>query len=166
MKRAAGFLIAAVFILLLSLVATGGESILTAGIVAIGAGLAFAALPEEGMNIVGFVVCLPVVIAQAAVGLPSVALWLVICGAVVFAPPVVGFVGFVETRNRLGDSAAVLFLIVFLTVWLAARRWHRTAIVNSADEMSEFIRTFNKPIEDGRVKLYKYFEDLGKWMTQ
>jgi hypothetical protein len=166
LKRAAAFFIAAVTILFVSLVLTGGGSILIAGIVAVLAGLAFAALPEEGMAIVGFLACIPVVVVQAAVGLPSVALWLAVCGAVVLAPPVVGFVGFMETRQRLGDPAAVFFLIIFLTVWLAARRWHRTTITNTAREMSDFIRPFNKPLENVRAGLYKYFEDVGKWMTQ
>jgi hypothetical protein len=164
MKRAAAFFIAAVTILLLSLVVTGGKSILTAGIVAVLGGLAFAAFPAQGMGIIGFIVCAPVVAVQIAVGAPSIAVWLAVCGAVVFAPPAFGLVSFIGIRKGWGDPAAVLFLVLFITVWLAARKLHRNAITNTAKAMSEIIEPINKPIDEARIKTFKYFEEVGKWM--
>lgn len=166
MKRAAAFFIAAVTILLVSFVATGGTSILTAGIIAIIGGLAFAACPVEGMSIVGFIVCVPIAAVQVAVGLPSIAAWLAVCGVAVFAPPAFGLVSFIGVREGWGDPAAVLFLVLFITVWLAARKLHRSVITNIAKAMSDILRPINKPINEARMKTFKYFEEVGKWMTE
>lgn len=166
MKRAAAFFIAAVTILLLSLVATGGTSIRTAGIIAILVGLAFAAFPKEGMSIVGFIVCVPIAALQVAVGLPSIAAWLAVCGAVVFAPPVLGFVSFIKIREHWGDLATMFFLVSFITVWLAARKWHRIVIKNTAKTMSNILEPINNPIDSARTNTLKYFEEVGQWMTK
>jgi hypothetical protein len=166
MRRAGAFLTAAVGILTLSLVVTGGSSILAAGIVAVIAGLAFAAWPVEGMSIVGFIVCIPIVVAQAAVGIPSVLLWLAACGAVVFGPPAGGLIAFVLVRDSWGDAPAVFFLIGFLAAWLAARKVHRTLVRQTATAMSDLIKPLNEPVEELRKGTFAYFEDVGKWMTE
>lgn len=166
MKRAVAFFAAAVGILVAALVLTKGTSILATGVVAVVAGLAFAAWPEAGMSVIGFVVCIPIVIVQGIVGIPSMILWLAVCAAAVFVPPAGGFMAFVMVRNLWGDGAAVLFLIGFLTLWLAWRRAYRTLIRRTSTVMTDLIKPFNEPIEEFRKKAFAWFEDAGRWMTQ
>jgi hypothetical protein len=134
--------------------------------VAVVAGLAFAAWPEAGMSAIGFVVCIPIVIVQGIVGIPSVILWLAVCAAAVFAPPAGSLLAFVLVRDLWGDGAAVLFLIGFLTLWLAWRKAHRTLIRRTATAMTHLIKPLNEPIEEFRKKTFAYFEGVGQWMTQ
>jgi hypothetical protein len=77
-----------------------------------------------------FIACTPIaaVQVQVAVGIPSIAAWLTVSGAAVFAPPVVGLLGFSASRDSWGDLAAVVFLVLFLTALLAARKLYRSAI--------------------------------------
>jgi len=145
---------------------TGGQSIFTAGMVAVVGGLAFAAWPQEGMSVVGFVVCIPIVMLQAVVGIPSGVLWLAVCAAAVFAPPAGGLVAFILVRGLWGDGLAVFFLIGFLTLWLAGRKAHRTLIRRTATAMTNLIKPLNEPIEKFREKTFAYFEDVGRWMTE
>ena len=118
------------------------------------------------MSVVGFIGCAPVAAVQIAVGVPSIAVWLAASGAVVFAPPAFGLVCFIGIREGWGDPAAVLFLVLFITVWLAARKLHRSAITNTAKAMSDVLEPINKPIEQARMKTFRYFEEVGKWMTE
>lgn len=166
MLRASAFLIVAVAILAMMLLVTGGTSILAAGIVAILTGLAFAAWPVEGMSVVGFVVCIPVVILQLVVGIPFGVLWLAVCTAAVFTPAAAGVVAFIAVRDLWGDGAAVLFLISFLTLWLACRKAHRTLIQWTVTAMTDLIRSLNEPIEKFRDRTFKYLEGVGRRMTE
>jgi hypothetical protein len=154
MRRAGAFFVAAVGLFAMALLVTGSRSILATGIVAVVAGLAFAAWPEEGMSVVGFVVCIPIVILQAAVGLPSGVLWLAVCIAAVFAPPAGGLVAFIQVRDVWGDSPAVLFRIGFLTLWLAAGKAHRTLIRQTATAMTDLIKPLNEPIDKFRRRTF------------
>jgi hypothetical protein len=60
----------------------------------------------------------------------------------------------------------VLFLIGFLTVWLAGRKVHRNLIRQTATAMSDLIEPLNEPIEKFRKRTFVYFEGVGKWMTE
>jgi hypothetical protein len=166
MKRAAAFFIASVAILLLSLLITGGRSILCAGILAMLVGLVFAASPLLGMRIVGVIVCTPIVMVEITLGLLSGAVWLTACSAVVFVPPTFGFLGFLGTRRGFGDVAAVVFLLVFITAWLAARKMYRNAIRRTSQEVSDLLKDINRPVEEARSRTFEYFNSVGKWMTE
>jgi hypothetical protein len=181
MRRAGAFLIAAVAILAGVLLVTGGRVlILPTGIVGIVSGLAFAAWPEEGMRVVGFVVCIPIVILQLVVGIPSGILWLAVCAAAVFAPPAVGLVVFAFILMRdfefegddlavlflEGDGLSVLFLIGFITLWIACREAHRTLIRETANATGNLILSPNMEIDEFREKTFAYFEGVGRWMTE
>ena len=150
----------------MALLFTGGRSILGAGIVAVVIGLAFAAWPKAGMSVVGFVVCIPIVILQLVVGIPSGVVWLAVCAAAVFAPPSGGLVAFILVRDLWGDGLAVLFLIGFLTLWLAFRKAHRTLVRKTATAMTDVIKPLNEPIEKFREKTFAHFEGVGRWMTE
>jgi len=148
-----------------ALVLTQGD-VMRAGGWAIGGGLAFALLPELGMFIVACAFCTPVVLAQCVVGLPSLAVWLAITAAVALAPLVVGGAVFFAIRRGFGDAAALFFLIVFLTAWIAGRRLHKRAISTTSKTTEALLRLFNDPIDRLRVATFKYFNELGRWIAQ
>lgn len=165
MKRAAAFLCAALSIVLLAIVLTGGRHMIFAGVSAIIGGLAFAAFPVEGMSIVGLVACIPIVIAQAVVGAPSAAVWIIVCGLAVFVPPAAGLLLFIVCRQQFDDTVAIVTLICFIAAWLAVRRIHKQLVIGAERTISRILKPINSPIEEARQNTFKYFEDAGKWMT-